>query len=660
MIEATNLTKVYGSRRVLDAVSLEVPGGCVTGFVGPNGAGKSTTMRLIAGLEAADEGDALIDGHPMDQQTRPLSALGCLLDAQWFLPARSGRDHLRALAAPQGIPTERIDYLLRLVELEDAAKHPVKTYSLGMRQRLGIAAAFLGDAHNYLLDEPANGLDPQGIAWLRRLLRAEADRGKAILLSSHLMAEMAQIADRVVVISQGVITDQQTLSDFVATANEVVVVGSPDPRLTSVITAIPGAHIVQATGDELRVDGVDAATVGRATLAAGVALTTLTTLTLTLEEAYLARLAGNPGAAVPAGPGTAAVPARPMQHEGVSAGQGTVRRAERGSRARHPEQAGRGEQAGRPKPDTPPDHVPRHDAEGALPVTPRTSADVSAARRHFADSERHPQTPGSGARGERPRHQRPAQARTDAEQGGRPRHPGALGPATPSEGASTSPYAPPAEVASRRPLTPPRRPDVTQGHLQAPPTPWDVPPRRPGAIPEPTDASWPSDSTTRVIPPISAEDATRPALAEQPATHADHPATPTASAAWTPRRRPAPMIRADVVAPEEPATFAPTPAGNTTPPAIFPAKSPASPRPDASVAPTPGVPDASQFVIPTQPIRSSGAPVPGTVSPAAPLAPTGFEAPTHAAYQGFFRPGPTTDPHEDDDPSAHSPRRDQS
>nr|WP_263406237.1 ATP-binding cassette domain-containing protein [Nanchangia anserum] len=271
-------------------VSLTIPPGCITGFVGPNGAGKSTTLRLIAGLEKPQSGTALVDGRPMGEHPSPISALGCLLDAHWFLPARSGRDHLRALAAPQGISMKRVDYLLEVTELAGAGRMPVKTYSLGMRQRLGIAAALLGDARNYLLDEPANGLDPHGIAWLRHLLRSEAERGKSILLSSHLMAEMAQIADRVAVISHGVITDEAALSDFVtSTEASSVVVASDDPRLAGVIEALPGAQILGTDNGALVVAGTTDAEVGRAALAAGIVLRQLSSRPITLEDAYLAR-----------------------------------------------------------------------------------------------------------------------------------------------------------------------------------------------------------------------------------------------------------------------------------------------------------------------------------------------------------------------------------
>lgn len=289
MIEVTGLTKFYGKRRVLNDVTLSVPPGCITGFVGPNGAGKSTTLRLVAGLEQADSGTVLIDGAPMAAHARPLSALGCLLDSHWFLPSRSGRDHLRILAAPQSIPTERIDYLLEITELTHAARHAVSTYSLGMRQRLGIAAAFLGDARNYILDEPANGLDPKGMRWLRNLLTAEAEAGKSILLSSHLMSEMAQIATRVAVIDHGAIIDEAALDDFVHTDSSSVLVAADDPRLLSVVEALEGARILGTEGASLIVTGTTPQAVGQAALEAGIALRELTTRPVSLEDAFLSR-----------------------------------------------------------------------------------------------------------------------------------------------------------------------------------------------------------------------------------------------------------------------------------------------------------------------------------------------------------------------------------
>lgn len=300
MIEAHGLNKFYGTRHVVKDLTLTVPAGTITGFVGPNGAGKSTTMRILAGLESAQSGSALIDGRPMTHHPHPLTALGCLLNTDWFLPSRSGRDHLRVLAAPQGIPVARIDYLLETVGLRRVQAMPVKTYSLGMRQRLGIAGAFLADARNYILDEPANGLDPQGIAWLRHLLRAEADAGKSILLSSHLMSEMTQLADRVAVITNGVLVDEASLADFVKTDATTVCVGSVDPRLSGVIQALPGATITGHEGVNLLVTGVSAAAIGQGAARAGIVLHTLNERVATLEDAYLARTSayaypGQPG-----------------------------------------------------------------------------------------------------------------------------------------------------------------------------------------------------------------------------------------------------------------------------------------------------------------------------------------------------------------------------
>jgi ABC-2 type transport system ATP-binding protein len=216
VIELRELTKRYGGRVAVDALSVRVQPGVVTGFLGPNGSGKSTTMRMILGLDAPDHGAALIGGVPYADLNRPLQTVGALLDAGGFHPGRSARAHLTALAASNDIPGSRIERVLRIVGLSEAATRRAGTYSLGMRQRLGVAVALLGDPGVLLLDEPVNGLDPEGIRWIRDLLRGLAADGRTVFVSSHLIAEMALTADRLVVIGRGRLLAETTVAELAA------------------------------------------------------------------------------------------------------------------------------------------------------------------------------------------------------------------------------------------------------------------------------------------------------------------------------------------------------------------------------------------------------------------------------------------------------------
>jgi len=216
VIELRELTKKYGGRVAVDGLSVQVRPGAVTGFLGPNGSGKSTTMRMILGLDAPDRGEALIGGVPYRELDRPLRTVGALLDAGAFHPGRSARAHLTALAAGNGIPGSRVEEVLRVVGLSDAAGRRAGTYSLGMRQRLGVATALLGDPGVLLLDEPVNGLDPEGIRWIRDLLRGLAAEGRTVFVSSHLIAEMALTADRLVVIGRGRLLAETTVAELAA------------------------------------------------------------------------------------------------------------------------------------------------------------------------------------------------------------------------------------------------------------------------------------------------------------------------------------------------------------------------------------------------------------------------------------------------------------
>ncbi|MBB4764722.1 ABC transporter ATP-binding protein [Amorphoplanes digitatis] len=216
MIELRELTKRYGGRAAVDGLSVRVQPGAVTGFLGPNGSGKSTTMRMILGLDAPDHGEALIDGVRYSDLHWPLRTVGMLLDAGAFHPGRSARAHLTALAASNDIPGSRVEQVLRVVGLSEAATRRAGTYSLGMRQRLGVAVALLGDPGVLLLDEPVNGLDPEGIRWIRDLLRGLAAEGRTVFVSSHLIAEMALTADRLVVIGRGRLLAETTVAELAA------------------------------------------------------------------------------------------------------------------------------------------------------------------------------------------------------------------------------------------------------------------------------------------------------------------------------------------------------------------------------------------------------------------------------------------------------------
>jgi ABC-2 type transport system ATP-binding protein len=221
VIELRELTKRYGDRVAVDALSVQVRPGVVTGFLGPNGSGKSTTMRMILGLDAPDHGEALIGGVRYADLTLPLQAVGALLDAGAFHPGRSGRAHLAALAASNDLPDSRVEQVLRAVGLSGAAGRRAGTYSLGMRQRLGVAVALLGDPGVLLLDEPVNGLDPEGIRWIRDLLRGLAAEGRTVFVSSHLIAEMALTAERLVVIGRGRLLADTTVAELAADADSL-------------------------------------------------------------------------------------------------------------------------------------------------------------------------------------------------------------------------------------------------------------------------------------------------------------------------------------------------------------------------------------------------------------------------------------------------------
>jgi ABC-2 type transport system ATP-binding protein len=261
--------------------------GAVTGFLGPNGAGKTTTLRMVLGLARPSEGTATIQGRRYVELDEPARTVGANLEVAGAHPGRSGRNHLRALAAMAGLPPSRVDEVLRLVELESAADRRAGKYSLGMRQRLGLAATLLGDPRVLVLDEPANGLDPQGIRWLRDFLRAMAAEGRTVLVSSHVLAEVAQTVDDVVVIHRGRLVQQGPVQSLTA-AGAGVLVRTPRPDVLRTALDREGLTAVEAPDGALVVDGGEAAQVGEIAFAAGVPLHELAPRSTSLEEAFLA------------------------------------------------------------------------------------------------------------------------------------------------------------------------------------------------------------------------------------------------------------------------------------------------------------------------------------------------------------------------------------
>src|SRR3954470_8720762 len=292
-VEIRGLSKSFGGVAAVNDVSFDVEAGRVTGFLGPNGAGKSTTLRALLGLVRPSSGSATFDGERYDELERPGARAGVVLEDASFHPGRTARNHLRVLAATGGHPSARVDDVLSAVGLGDAADRRVKGYSTGMRQRLAIAAALLGDPEVLILDEPTNGLDPPGIAWTRRLMRDQAARGRAVLVSSHVLAEVAQSVDDVVVIADGTLRAQGTLQQVLGGNDEPAAeVRAQDPiRLAAALEA--RGHRVQRDGDVLLVLGATAQQVGEVAGEERVAVLGLAPRAQSLEEAFFA-LTGAP------------------------------------------------------------------------------------------------------------------------------------------------------------------------------------------------------------------------------------------------------------------------------------------------------------------------------------------------------------------------------
>ncbi|MDQ0946184.1 ABC-2 type transport system ATP-binding protein [Streptomyces phaeochromogenes] len=287
MIEVCGLSKHYGEVLAVDDLTFAVRPGEVTGFLGPNGAGKSTTMRMIVGLDAASSGTATVGGRPYAAQPAPLKVVGALLDPGAVLPSRTAYHHLLALAAGNGISRSRVAAVLEEVGLEKVSRRRAGTFSLGMRQRLGIAAALLGDPPVLVFDEPLNGLDPEGIVWIRSLMRRMAAEGRAVLMSSHLMSEMELTADHLIVIGRGRLIADTTMKDFIEAHSErEVFVRSPQAEeLRSMLGA--AVQVRTESSDALVVTGLEAAEIGALASVSGVELHELAPRQVSLEKAFM-------------------------------------------------------------------------------------------------------------------------------------------------------------------------------------------------------------------------------------------------------------------------------------------------------------------------------------------------------------------------------------
>ena len=289
MIEAHNLTKRYGDRTAVEDLSFTVKPGMVTGFLGPNGAGKSTTMRMILGLDAPTSGSVTVNGLPFAEHARPLAEVGALLEARSIHTGRTARNHLLAIAATAEVSPRRVDEVIDMTGLTSVAGRRAGGFSLGMGQRLGIASALVGDPDTIILDEPVNGLDPDGVRWIRNLLRGLAAEGRTVFLSSHLMSEMALTADHVIVVGRGRLLRDQSIEDFIAeAAGEVVRVRSPEARRLAGILAGAGVTIRDVADGTLEVEGLSSDEIGIAAAGAAVTLLELSAQGPSLEEAYMA------------------------------------------------------------------------------------------------------------------------------------------------------------------------------------------------------------------------------------------------------------------------------------------------------------------------------------------------------------------------------------
>jgi ABC-2 type transport system ATP-binding protein len=288
MIEANQLTKRYGAKTAVDGLSFTVRPGVVTGFLGPNGAGKSTTIRMILGLDAPTSGEVLVGGRRYRDLPAPLHEVGALLEARAIHPGRSAANHLLALARTHGIPRHRVAELIDLVGLRSVARRRAGTFSLGMGQRLGIASALLGDPATLVLDEPVNGLDPEGIHWIRNLLRGFAAEGRTVLVSSHLMSEMALTADHLIVIGRGRLLADMPMADFIAQASSAVVrVRSPHATRLRELLLGNGVTVSSDGPGVLEVSGLTTDAIGDRAAVEGLTLHELSSRQASLEDAFM-------------------------------------------------------------------------------------------------------------------------------------------------------------------------------------------------------------------------------------------------------------------------------------------------------------------------------------------------------------------------------------
>ncbi|MFD4950443.1 ATP-binding cassette domain-containing protein [Streptomyces sp. NPDC058451] len=289
MIEAQQLTKRYGEKTAVDGLGFTVKQGTVTGFLGPNGAGKSTTMRMIVGLDAPTSGSVTVNGQRYARHRAPLQEVGALLEARSIHPGRSAYNHLRALALTHGIPRRRVDEVIDLAGLGSVAKKRAGAFSLGMGQRLGIAAALLGDPQTVMLDEPVNGLDPEGVLWIRNLLTSLASEGRTVFVSSHLMSEVSLVADHLIVVGRGRLLADTTVRDLVREAGgDAVKVATDDPARLRDVLAGDGVEITGRVGsEELQVTGLSAREIGLKAAEHGIPLFELTAKAVSLEEAFM-------------------------------------------------------------------------------------------------------------------------------------------------------------------------------------------------------------------------------------------------------------------------------------------------------------------------------------------------------------------------------------
>ncbi|MFD1507005.1 ABC transporter ATP-binding protein [Georgenia yuyongxinii] len=288
MIEAHDLTKRFGDKTAVDHVTFTIAPGSVTGFLGPNGAGKSTTMRMVVGLDHPTAGTVTVNGKPYAKHRSPLSEVGVLLDAKAVHTGRSARSHLRTMAATHGISTRRVDEVIEMTGLAGVASKRVGGFSLGMGQRLGIASAMLGDPRTLILDEPVNGLDPEGVQWVRHLVRDLAAEGRTVFLSSHLMSEMAQTADQLLVIGRGKIITAGPVQEVIdSVIGATVRVRSPRATELADLLRADGVTITSPEAGTLQLHGVTAERIGETAAAHGIVLHELNPQSASLEEAYM-------------------------------------------------------------------------------------------------------------------------------------------------------------------------------------------------------------------------------------------------------------------------------------------------------------------------------------------------------------------------------------